>query len=160
MNKRLTKKKKQELLLKILANKVSELDEDGGKYKARKLHKSFSELKTINRINGYIQNVMRIRTLTHSISTIPAKVRKLLQIVTELEEEYPGRHFTLDGHLVGSIGEVLAEYYYGIHLYDSSFPIHDGWVGEGVARREIQIKTTQRNTVMMSCKPDYLIVLY
>ena len=51
MNKRLTKKKKQELLLKILANKVSELDEDGGKYKARKLHKSFSELKTINRIN-------------------------------------------------------------------------------------------------------------
>ena len=53
MNKRLTKKKKQELLLKILANKVSELDEDGGKYKARKLHKSFSELKTINRINGY-----------------------------------------------------------------------------------------------------------
>ena len=98
--------------------------------------------------------------MTHSISTIPAKVRKLLLIVTELEEEYHGRHFTLDGHLVGSIGEVLAEYYYGIHLYDSSFPIHDGWVGEGVARREIQIKTTQRNTVMMSSKPDYLIVLY
>ena len=33
--------------------------------------------------------------------------------VAELEAEFPGRHFTLDGHLVGSIGEVMAAYYYG-----------------------------------------------
>ena len=38
------------------------------------------------------------------------KVRQLISIVSELEEDFPGRHFTLDGYLVGSIGEVMASY--------------------------------------------------
>lgn len=33
-------------------------------------------------------------------------IRELYKITAELEEKYPGRRFTPDGHLIGSIGEV------------------------------------------------------
>lgn len=45
-------------------------------------------------------------------TTLSAKIRQLYALVAELEALYPGRHPTLDGHLVGSIGEVLAAHYY------------------------------------------------
>ena len=48
---------------------------------------------------------------------VKLQVQKMIEIVKELETEFPGRHFTLDGHLVGSIREVIATYYYGIELY-------------------------------------------
>lgn len=84
------------------------------------------------------------------------KVQKMIEIVSELEAEFPSRHFTLDGHLIGSIGEVMAAYYYGISLYVSSTQKHDGFC----ENREIQIKITQQDNVLISEEPDYLIVLY
>lgn len=33
----------------------------------------------------------------------------MISIVGELEADFPGRHFTLDGHPAGSIGEVMAK---------------------------------------------------
>ena len=84
------------------------------------------------------------------------KIRKMIGIVSELEAEFPGRHFTLDGHMVGSIGEVMAAYYYGIELYKSSTERHDGIVGD----REVQIKITQRDDIVINAEPSYLIVLY
>lgn len=56
---------------------------------------------------------------------IENKIRELFLIVKELEAAYPGRKFTLDGHLVGSIGEVFAAANYDIELYPASVPIHD-----------------------------------
>lgn len=90
--------------------------------------------------------------------TIRHKVLEMITIVSELEKEFPGRHFTLDGHLVGSIGEVMAAYYYGIELYDASTKTHDG----EIAGRKVQIKITQRNGIVINAdeKPDYLLVLY
>lgn len=85
------------------------------------------------------------------------KILELLKIVGELEETFEGRVFTLDGHLVGSIGEVLAAYYYGIELYPPSTPKHDGVSPDG---QEVQIKITQRGSIMLNEEPDYLIVLY
>ena len=38
---------------------------------------------------------------------ISERIRRIYEITAELEELYPGRHFTPDGHMVGSIGEVL-----------------------------------------------------
>lgn len=38
---------------------------------------------------------------------ISEKVKRIYAITAELEALYPGRHFTPDGHMVGSIGEVL-----------------------------------------------------
>ena len=91
-----------------------------------------------------------------TIALIQSKVQALIQIVSELEDNFPDRHFTLDGHLVGSIGEVLAAYYYGIDLYTASTEVHDGIIHD----REVQIKITQQDSIQISAEPEYLIVLY
>lgn len=90
--------------------------------------------------------VQKIKTIVH----------KLYGLVAELESEFPERHFPLDGHLVGSIGEVIAKYHYGITLYAASQKLHDGFVGD----KKVQIKMTQQDYVLMRGKPQFLIVLY
>ena len=88
---------------------------------------------------------------------VKLQVQKMIEIVKELETEFPGRHFTLDGHLVGSIGEVMAAYYYGIELYTASTEIHDGEV-DG---KKVQIKGTQgKESIVIREKPEYLLVEY
>ena len=66
-------------------------------------------------------------------------IRRLYGIVGELERDYRNqhRHFTLDGHLIGSIGEVYAAERYGIDLFISSTPRHDGTSPDG---RLVQVK--------------------
>src|SRR5690606_3117216 len=61
-----------------------------------------------------------------------------------------------DGHLVGSIGEVLAAARYGLSLLPHSAHGHDATDGSG---RRIQIKATQGRSVALSSEPDFLIVL-
>lgn len=87
---------------------------------------------------------------------IKEKVTQLLNIVNELEAKYPGRKFSLDGHLLGSIGEVLAMYYYGVDLYPNNTKTHDG----EVAGKKVQIKITQGTSVDINDIPDNLLVLY
>lgn len=62
----------------------------------------------------------------------------------------------LDGHLLGSIGEVMAVYYYGIELYAASMIAHDGEI-DG---KKVQIKISQQDNIAISHEPEYLIVLY
>lgn len=83
-------------------------------------------------------------------------IQELYRIAAELENLYPGRHFTPDGHMIGSIGEVLAAETYGIELFTASAPVHDGRAPDG---RLVQIKATQVDSVGISECPDYLIVL-
>ena len=87
---------------------------------------------------------------------VKEKVQELINIVSELESDFPGRHFTLDGHLLGSIGEVMAHYHYGIELYTASEKTHDGEV-DG---KKVQIKITQQENILISHKPEHLIALY
>ena len=98
----------------------------------------------------------RITSRKEEMELVRSKIQELIKIVSELETEFPGRHFTIDGNLVGSIGEVMAAYYYGIDLYEASTERHDG----AVDGRQVQIKITQRDNIMISAEPDYLIVLY
>jgi hypothetical protein len=94
----------------------------------------------------------------NAIDEIPALVSQLQKIVTRLEELFPGRHFTLDGHLVGSIAEVIASYMYDLELLPSSQQCHDGRCQKtGV---NVQIKGTQRKRVSMYSEADHLIVLH
>lgn len=83
-------------------------------------------------------------------------VRKMYALAEQLERLHEGRHFTPDGHMVGSIGEVIAEQRYDLTLYEASHPVHDGWTPD---ERQVQIKTTQTSSVAISEQPDYLIVL-
>ena len=98
----------------------------------------------------------RIYYTHEKMEKVKEQVQKMISIVKELENDFPGRHFTLDDHLVGSIGEVMAAYYYGIELYTASAEIHDGIVDA----KEVQIKFSQQDSIAISHEPEYLIVLY
>lgn len=91
-----------------------------------------------------------------NIEAAMGHVRTLLDQVNALEAMFPGRRFTLDGHLVGSVGEAAAAYHYGVELFLPSTELHDGYVGD----RNVQIKITQTENVLIGEKPEYLIVLY
>lgn len=83
-------------------------------------------------------------------------INELYELTGRLEAMYPGRHFTPDGHLVGSIGEVCAAERYGISLFRADCMTHDGKAPDG---RLVQIKATQRRAVAISSEPDYLLAL-
>ena len=46
--------------------------------------------------------------------SVAAKIKALYEISQELEALFPGRHYTPDGHMIGSIGEALAASYTNI----------------------------------------------
>jgi len=73
-----------------------------------------------------------------------------------LETLFPGRKFTLDGHLVGSIGEVLAAYMFDLSLLRGSNKGHDATTHDG---RKVEVKMTQGYSVAIRYEPDHLIVL-
>ena len=83
-------------------------------------------------------------------------IRKIYGLTAELEKMYPGRHFTPDGHMLGSNGEVYAAEKYGLTLYPASHKTHDAVDGMG---RQVQIKITQTDRVALTDCPEWLIVL-
>ena len=87
--------------------------------------------------------------------TIEEAITSLQAIVNALTETHH-RPFTLDGHLVGSLGEVYAKNHYDLELLPPGEPVHDAVTTDG---RLVQIKTTQRDTVGIYEKPDWLLVL-
>lgn len=95
---------------------------------------------------------------SEKVAKVKHLIRTLYDVVKELEREFMDkkRRFTLDGHLVGSIGEVVAAYAFGLTLYRASERIHDG-EKEG---KKVQVKLTGGITgVALSSRPDHLIVL-
>jgi hypothetical protein len=95
-------------------------------------------------------------TVDQSNSSMLQKIQELFTITRELEEMHPGRKFTIDGHLVGSIGEVLVSEKYGLALLPNSTEIHDAVTSDG---RLVQIKATQVKRIAISSEPEYLIVI-
>jgi len=85
------------------------------------------------------------------------QLEKLLTIVHELEANYKGRKFTLDGHLIGSIAEVYCEDYYDLTLLIMSEKVHDAVLPNG---EKVQIKVTQANKVGLRHEPEILLVLF
>jgi hypothetical protein len=91
-----------------------------------------------------------------AIIPLPAPVARIYEAVAELEHLYPGRKFTPDGHLVGSIGEVVAAEALGLTLYPASRPCHDAYDSEG---RDVQVKLTGGRSVSLYGDCDRLVVL-
>ena len=85
----------------------------------------------------------------------PLLIQKIYLIVDELEDMFPGRHFTPDGHMVGSIGECLAAYYYGLDLLTASTEGKDARKNG----KNIEIKATQGKSVAIRSEPEHLLVL-
>lgn len=74
-----------------------------------------------------------------------------------LEQMFPGRKFTLDGHLVGSIGEVVAAYIFDLDLNPASTLGHDAKAPDS---RNVEIKLTQGRGVAIRHEPEHPIVLH
>jgi hypothetical protein len=85
----------------------------------------------------------------------PELICELYRIVGELEIMFPGRPFTPDGHMVGSLAECYAEYYYGLSLYACSNAGHDAHNADC----KVEIKATQGKRVSLRSGPERLLVL-
>jgi hypothetical protein len=76
------------------------------------------------------------------IRQVPRLISDLYKTVAELNSLFPGRPFTPDGHLAGSIGEVVAAYVYELDLEPCSNPQSDARTKDG---RSVQIKLTGKS---------------
>jgi hypothetical protein len=92
--------------------------------------------------------------------SIAEAVKDLLTIVRRLRDSYSehGRHFTLDGRLIGDIGEVLAVQHYAITLTTTQTAVYDAVTADG---RKVQIKATMKDSLTFPWgdAPDYYIGL-
>jgi hypothetical protein len=91
-------------------------------------------------------------------TSIKTHIKSLLRIVSQLQKEYPQKRFTLDGRLVGDLGEVLAEESYKIRLNNGLTKHHDAMFMDGTMRK-IQIKPTMKDSLTFPCDhvPDYYL---
>ncbi|MCT4655466.1 MAG: hypothetical protein N4A65_06625 [Cohaesibacter sp.] len=89
-------------------------------------------------------------------SRVAELLDQLYASTDELETLFPGRKFTLDGHLVGSVGEVVAAYMFGLELNPASTIAHDARAADG---RHVEIKLTQEKRISIRHEPEHLIVL-
>ncbi|MEH6517795.1 MAG: hypothetical protein V7742_14010 [Halioglobus sp.] len=83
-------------------------------------------------------------------------IKQLYSTVNELESMFPGRHFTPDGHMVGSIGECLVADAYDLKLQTASNKGFDAIASDG---RQVEIKATQSKSVAFRSEPEYTIVI-
>ena len=86
------------------------------------------------------------------------EISQLLKITRKLSKKY-NRGFTLDGKLVGDIGEVLAAEKYGLELLSSNARVHDG--REKSSNRLVQVKSSFTYASYFPCNhvPDYFIAI-
>ena len=94
----------------------------------------------------------------HGWSEVPVLLTSLYRVVNRLEELFPGRKFTPDGHLVGSIGEAIAARMFNLTLLKASTAEHDAISADG--QTQVQIKLTQgKRGIALRAEPQHLLVL-
>lgn len=92
------------------------------------------------------------------------EIKQLLEITHSLKEKYRhhNKSFTLDGKLVGDIGEVLVADYYGLTLYGDNEKVYDGYI-TGDKSKQVQIKASFNNYFYFSKDlnniPQYFIAV-
>jgi hypothetical protein len=78
--------------------------------------------------------------VTRSAKSLEPIIKQLYQARNELRALFPELPFTLDGRLVGDIGEAIALQEFGLAPLPSCSELHDFLASDG---RKVQIKTTQ-----------------
>jgi hypothetical protein len=101
-----------------------------------------------------------------AIEQIPVLISDLLKTTGRLNTLFKGRPFTPDGHLVGSIGEVVAEYIYDLKLEPCSTPQFDARTADGLQTVEIKLTGSKGSSFGIrwdrnaaSTAPDILLCL-
>ncbi|WP_162995667.1 DUF6998 domain-containing protein [Janthinobacterium agaricidamnosum] len=79
----------------------------------------------------------------------------IFQGIAHLHSTFPNRKFTVDGRLVGDIGEIIAELEYDIILDAVSQPAYDGVTSDG--QKRVQIKATFKDSLTFKGTPDYFL---
>lgn len=96
---------------------------------------------------------------------LPDKFRKPLLLVLEAVEQlkrsagHEFLKFTLDGRLVGDLGEAIAEHFFALKLHDSQQTGHDGTLLDmnGVIK-SVEIKSRRESTnIWFDSEPDHII---
>lgn len=91
------------------------------------------------------------------LKAIEDQTAKLTKAAAKLEVT---RHFTLDGRLVGDIGEMLAAQYLDLTLDPLQRRGHDGFTKIGVQQRDVQVKCRKASTLIgFSSVPELLVVI-
>jgi len=67
----------------------------------------------------------------HPVLVNAGLVDQIYTLVAQVESIFPNRRFTSDGHLVGSIDEVIAAHRYGLELLPHSTQGHDARSASG-----------------------------
>jgi hypothetical protein len=78
----------------------------------------------------------------------------VFQGIERLKTAFPKRQFTIDGRLVGDIGEVIAALEYEVELDDVSQPNYDGKTADG---RRVQVKATFRDSLTFKTTPELML---
>jgi len=81
---------------------------------------------------------------------------KIFSGIQMLCDAIPSKEFTIDGRLVGDIGEAIAQRDYQLMLYDKLVPGYDAETLDG---RLVQIKATFKKSLTFKTVPDYYIGL-
>lgn len=89
-----------------------------------------------------------------SRKAITEPLKLIFGAIERLKEAFPNRAFTIDGRLVGDIGEVIAALEYDLALHDVSQPTHDATTPDG---RRVQIKATFKDKLTFRTVPDYYL---
>jgi hypothetical protein len=83
-------------------------------------------------------------------------IKELYSTVSELKKMFPSKHFTPDGHMVGSIGECLVADAYGLTLQTA---LNKGFDTTSESGLTVKTEATQSNHVAFRSCPEHAIVI-
>lgn len=89
---------------------------------------------------------------THEI--IQDALTKIFSGIRQLKQALPSKEFTIDGRLVGDIGEALVQRDYAVTLYEGLAHDYDGETPDG---KKVQIKATFKKDLTFKKIPDYYL---
>ena len=89
---------------------------------------------------------------THEI--IQDSLKQIFSGIRQLKKALPSKEFTIDGRLVGDIGEAIVQRDYGITLYDGLAKDYDG---ETPCGKKVQIKATFKDSLTFRKVSDYYL---
>ncbi len=98
--------------------------------------------------------------MTETESKLRDAVKALQTARKRLHADFPEWNFTLDGNLVGDIGEAYAKAHFSLEKIDGNSKAHDFKAPDG---RCVQVKMTQKKTLGLGLSDpsfDYFIALY
>jgi len=98
--------------------------------------------------------------MTETESKLRNAVRALQLARKQLHADFPEWNFTLDGNLIGDIGEAYTKAHFNLDKIDGNTKTHDFKTPDG---RLVQIKMTQKKTLGLGLSDpsfDYLVALF